>query len=75
MKELWTGQVELLTPPSETGDTKCFTNVVAWADAQEGFAAIAATVFSKYGWSILRIEQCKRVAECGGMAQELAEQV
>jgi hypothetical protein len=31
MKELWTAQVHLLTPPAEFGDTKCCTNVVAWA--------------------------------------------
>jgi len=75
MKELWTGQVELLTPPSECGDTKCFTNVVAWADGREGFTARVSTVFARRGWSILRVEQCRRVAECGSMAAELAEQV
>jgi hypothetical protein len=75
MKELWTGRVELLTPPSETGDTKCFTNVVAWADGQEGFTARVAAVFGRRGWSILRVEECRRVAESSGMVQELVEQV
>jgi hypothetical protein len=37
MKELWTAQVHLLTPPAEFGDTKCFTNLVAWADDAEDF--------------------------------------
>ena len=29
--ELWIGRVEALTPATDSGDTKAFTNVITWA--------------------------------------------
>ena len=75
MKELWTAQVHLLTPPVEFGDTKCCTNVVAWADSVEDFHARIAAIFVRRNWLILSVRQCKRVTECTAMTKEHAEQV
>jgi hypothetical protein len=75
MKELWTAQVHLLTPPVEFGDTKCFTNVVAWADGPEDYRATITPVLEKRHWSILRVQQCKRVSDCTGVIVEHAEQI
>jgi hypothetical protein len=47
MKELWTAQLHLLTPPAEFGDTKCCTNIVAWAKAAEDFTATVSAIFAK----------------------------
>jgi 2-oxo-4-hydroxy-4-carboxy--5-ureidoimidazoline (OHCU) decarboxylase len=75
MKELWTAQVHLLTPPAEFGDTKCCTNVVAWADDKDDFAATVAGIFERRSWTILSVHQCKRVADCEVVIEELAEQI
>jgi hypothetical protein len=75
MKELWTAQVHLLTPPVEFGDTKCCTNVVAWAQNAEHFDAIITAIFARRNWSILSVRQCQRVAACRAMTEEHAEQV
>ena len=75
MKELWTAQVHLLTPPVEFGDTKCFTNVVAWAESPEDFLATIAPILEKRHMSILRVQQCKRVSDCTGVIVEHAEQI
>jgi hypothetical protein len=74
MKELWTAQVHLLTPPAKFGDTKCCTNVVAWADSAEDFCAIITTIFARRNWSILSVRQCQQVAACTVMTEEHAEQ-
>lgn len=75
MKELWTAQVHLLTPPAEFGDTKCCTNVVAWAEDEEDFAATISAIFERRSWTILSVLQCKRAADCTAMIVELSEQV
>jgi hypothetical protein len=75
MKELWTAQVHLLTPPAEFGDTKCCTNVVAWAEDAEDFAATVSAIFARRHWSILSVLQCRRAAECEVVIAELAEQI
>lgn len=75
MKELWTAQVHLLTAPARFGDTKCVSNVVAWADSQEGFTAEVTAVFARRGWSIVHVQRCHRVAECTAMVEELSEQI
>jgi hypothetical protein len=75
MKELWTAQVHLLTPPTEFGDTKCCTNVVAWAEDAEGFIATVSAIFARRHWTILNVQQCSRVSECAAMIAELAEQI
>ncbi|HEY1254539.1 MAG TPA: hypothetical protein VGF01_07140 [Terracidiphilus sp.] len=75
MKELWTAQVHLLTPPAEFGDTKCCTNVVAWAVDEEDFAANIAAIFERRCWTILSVHQCKRASDREGVIAELAEQI
>lgn len=61
MRELWTGRVELLTPPTEWGDTKCFTNVFAWADGPEDFATIIDRNLKSEGIAVLNIEEAHPV--------------
>jgi hypothetical protein len=75
MKELWTAQVHLLTPPVEFGDTKCCTNVVAWAESAEDFHAIITTIFARRNWLILSVRQCQLAAKCTAMTKEHAKQV
>jgi hypothetical protein len=75
MKELWTAQVHILTPPTDFGDTKCCTNVVAWAKDSVDFTATVSTIFARRHWSILNMQQCKRAAECAAPIEELAEQI
>ena len=75
MKVLWTALVELLTPPSESGDTMCFTNVVAWAESPDDYAASLATLFGKSDCSVLSIERCLLVDDGGTVSEELSEQI
>jgi 2-oxo-4-hydroxy-4-carboxy--5-ureidoimidazoline (OHCU) decarboxylase len=75
MKDIWTAQVHLLTPPADFGDTKCCTNVVAWAEDESGFIATVSAIFERRHWTILSVRQCKRVAECEAIIAELAEQI
>ncbi|MGD0800111.1 MAG: hypothetical protein ABR906_02225 [Terracidiphilus sp.] len=75
MKELWTAQVHLLTPPAEFGDTKCWTNVVAWAEDAEEFCATVASIFARRHWSILSMQQCQRAADCTAMIAEHFDQI
>ena len=66
MRELWTGRVEVLTPPTDSGDTKAFTNVVTWASNAHEFRNQVASVFEEYGWSLIGVEECGPVSahEC-----------
>ena len=75
MKEPWTAQVHLLTPPAECGDTKCCTNVVAWAEDAEDFRATVAAIFARRHWSILSVQQCQRAADCVAPIEEHAKQI
>jgi 2-oxo-4-hydroxy-4-carboxy--5-ureidoimidazoline (OHCU) decarboxylase len=75
MKELWTAQVHLLTPPAEFGDTKCCTNVVAWAEDEDDFTTTVTAIFNRRSWTILSVHKCQRAAECEAMIEELAEQI
>ena len=75
MKEPWTAQVHLLTPPAQFGDTKCCTNVVAWAEDADSFSATVSATFERRSWTILSVHQCKPAAECTAMIEELAEQI
>jgi hypothetical protein len=43
-------------PPAEFGDTKCCTDVVAWAEDDEDFTATVSTIFERRHWSILRVQ-------------------
>ena len=64
MKELWIGVVEVLTEPSETsGNTRAFTNVVTWAHDLAGYEQRVASVFSKYGWTLLNTQNVRRVSQ------------
>lgn len=75
MKELWTAQMHILTPPSDFGDTRAFTNVVAWAEDAEHLTAVVSSIFAKRHWSILSVQQCRRAADCRSIKDELAEQI
>jgi 2-oxo-4-hydroxy-4-carboxy--5-ureidoimidazoline (OHCU) decarboxylase len=75
MKELWTAQVHLLTPPAERGNTRALTNVVAWATDAEDFSTRITSIFERRHWTILNVRRCQRAAECTAMVEELAEQV
>jgi hypothetical protein len=75
MKELWTGQVHILTPPAELGNTRALTNVVAWAEDAEDFQRRVSSIFARRHWSILSVQQCKRADDCSMIIEELAEQI
>jgi len=72
---LWTAQVNLLTPPTEFGDTRCWTNVVAWGLTPANFAENICLILGRRSWSVLSIVQCRRVANVTVLADELAEQI
>jgi hypothetical protein len=55
MKELWTAQVHLLKPPAEFGDTKCCTNVVAWAEDDEDYTAIVSAIYAKLLYEYFKV--------------------
>jgi hypothetical protein len=61
-KELWIGRVEVLTPPTDLGDTKAFTNVETWANSSQEFREKVDYVFEEYGWSLLGVEDCGAVS-------------
>jgi hypothetical protein len=83
MKELWTALVEILTPPSESGDTKCCTDVVAWAENPDDYRNRIALLFEKSDCSVIGIEKCatkaavlgKKLAQpnCSGIRQSAYE--
>ncbi|MDR3724190.1 MAG: hypothetical protein P4K83_06845 [Terracidiphilus sp.] len=75
MKELWTAQVHILTPPSARGNTRCCTNIVAWAESPAGYEAGLRNLFERQHWSILSIRQCMRIANCIPTTDELLQQI
>jgi len=75
MKELWTARVHVLTPPTEFGDTKCCTNIVAWAENHDDFIVTISTILAGRNWSIFSVQQCKRAADSTAIIEELAEQI
>ena len=77
MKELWTALVELLTPPSysDSGDTRCFTNVVAWAESPEDYIATVSRLFEKSDCIVLSVEKCVRVSDCDSIPEDLLRQI
>ena len=75
MKELWTGLFELLTPPSESGNTGCFTNIVAWASDVEDFQANVSRILEKDSWFVVSVKDCVPIAKCQDVPDELAEQI
>jgi hypothetical protein len=75
MKELWTGLFELLTPPSEHGETGCFTNIVAWANDAEDLRTKVSRILEEDSWFIVSVENIVTIGECDDLTDELAEQV
>ena len=75
MLDLWTGRFELLTPPSEWGDTGCFTNVVAWAENEDDFRMKVSKIFQTYSWFVVDAESCKRIDDCENFSAEMSEQI
>jgi hypothetical protein len=75
MNELWTGRFELLTPPTEFGDTGCFTNIVAWAKDADEFQKKVSRILEKDCWFVVSGEDCVQVAKCDEIPDVLAEQI
>ena|ERR1035437_1271779 len=75
MKELWIGRVELLTPPTEFGDTKAFTNIVTWASDVPQFREGVASVLEEYGWSLIGIEECGIVSARKDFGEEVVDAI
>lgn len=75
MKQLWTGQLHLLTPPAKSGDTRCFTYAAAWAENAEDFATYAALICARRHWTVLSTQRVMRADECIGLTAELADQI
>ena len=74
MKQLWIGLVEVLTPPSDgDGDTRAFTNVVAWATGESGYQVTLTSVFEKYGWTVVGVENLRPVNQASGFSDEISE--
>jgi hypothetical protein len=72
MRELWTGRVEVLTPPTSFGDTKAFTNVVTWASNAQGYRDQVSSVFEEYGWSLIGVEECSPVSDQDSLDEEIS---
>jgi hypothetical protein len=75
MKELWTAQVHLLTPPNSVGNTKAYTNIVCWAESVEDYSSRVARALEDRGWFVLDVNLCRRVEECNIIPEELASQI
>lgn len=72
--ELWIGVVEVLTDPgSGAGDTRAFTNVIAWATSVSNFGARVTSVFSEYGWNVLGIENARPIRAEMDFDEEIVE--
>jgi sulfur relay (sulfurtransferase) complex TusBCD TusD component (DsrE family) len=70
MKGLWIGRVEILTEPTEFGDTKAFTNVVARAKNAADFRQFVSSVCEKYDWSLIGVEVCNLASDLVGVTSE-----
>ena len=75
MQKLWIGRVELLTPPTELGDTKAFTNIVTWANDAFQYRDRVASVLEEYGWSLIDVEECSAVSTRKDFDEEIAEAI
>jgi hypothetical protein len=74
MRQLWIGLVEVLTEPNDDeGNTRAFTNVIAWAESAEGFATCVSGVLEEYGWTVLGTEDARPVSSESGFSEEIAE--
>ena len=75
MKVLWRTLAELLTPPSEMGDTKCFSNVIAWAIDESDLRAAISVVAAKYDWQLIDMDNSLPVDRMTELSDELLEQI
>jgi ABC-type phosphate transport system substrate-binding protein len=75
MREIWTATIEVLTAPSESGDTKAFTNVVAWASDPDEYGDVVKRVLNGYGLAVIGIDECQPISSCDQIAEELAGQI
>jgi hypothetical protein len=75
MQELWMGQVHILTPPAEFGNTRALTNVVTWAEDAEDFTARVAAIFARRHWTLLNVQHCRPAGDCKAVIEEVAEQI
>jgi len=75
MKELWTGQLHLLTPPAKSGDTRCFTYAAAWAENAEDFTSYVALICARRHWTVLSALRIMRADDCMVKTAELSEQI
>lgn len=72
-RELWAATVEVVTNPSDTGDTRAFTNAVSWASSASEYSAVVREVFESYGWVLIGVENCRPVSHSSEAGAELAE--
>jgi hypothetical protein len=75
MKQPWTAQIHLLTPPTDFGDTRCCTNVVAWAEDEEDFVASITSILARRHWTILSVLHAMPATALKKMIAELEDQV
>jgi hypothetical protein len=73
--ELWIGRVEVLTPATDSGNTKTFTNVITWASERLDFEVMVAHVFEEYGWALLGVEECGPVRLRNEFDEEFLEAI
>lgn len=75
MKTPWVGLVDLLTPPTECGDTKCLTHVFVWAETAEDYETKISQILAKEGMSVLNIEFSLPISDFDGISDDLAKYV
>jgi hypothetical protein len=75
MRELWRTVAELLTPPSDLGDTRYFSNVVAWAIDESDLQQTITMVAVKYSWHLINIDNSFPVERMTDFSDELLEQI
>jgi hypothetical protein len=71
MKGLWIGTVELLTEPSQRGNTRAFTNVIAWANELADYKETVESVVSKYDWTLVAVESARAIEDGEEFNQEI----
>ena len=73
VKQLWIGTVELLTEPGQDGNTRAFTNVIAWANELADYQETVASVVSEYDWTLLATESARPIDDGEEFNQEISE--
>jgi len=72
LRELWIGEIEVLTEPTG-GNTRAYTNVIAWADSRQEYGRSASAVLEGYGWTVLKTENVRPVSRESNYREEIAE--